>query len=208
MTRNLSNSIVKKIIMNGDILSEYPDAIVPVNYDRPDLNLFEGRKLKGIWPDKVLVRVKGGFLIDYVKGIVDPMVSGRASNVIEGIAGSDIEFLPITLVDESTNTILSDDYWILNPLIIVDALDWNETTWNPSKSTTNQPNFDDPIIHLRVIKPVLKYSLISDLDIFRIRVGRKVTHDIFMSNDLVQELQKDQADLGMYFATVNVNLEG
>jgi hypothetical protein len=92
-------------------------------------------------------------------------------------------------------------YWVMNVIKSVDALDWEQTTW-----ATREIPYSDVRAYLSVIKPAIKFELAKNANIFHLTVQGKNMSGIYLSAQLKNSLENANSTLGMKFTPVKVSL--
>jgi hypothetical protein len=83
-------------------------------------------------------------------------------------------------------------YWVINVMREVDALDWDRTRWlNPKIVDT------DPHPHLNIIKAAFRLEALQSVDIFRLQIKNEGGVAIYISRRLKRCLEKAGATSGM-----------
>lgn len=152
-----------------------------------------------IWPKDVYIPIQGYIPVDLL--ICTPYieaVSDAAKWVITKMAQEEIEFLPIRVYDENGNPYTKTNYWVINILTVIDAIDWVNTRW----FSKTPPRKDDPNAQMDIIKPCLINSKIIGHNIFLIKVAEKVNRSIYLSYSLMNELTKEGCAVGMEFSPI------
>jgi hypothetical protein len=102
------------------------------------LDLIKGVKLARGWPKNVEFHMDPNFpkavqLPDWVKNLPNGLIaSGKLKQFIEAENPSNVEYLPIQIIDHKGKT-ASSDYFLINPHVLQDALDQKQSVidWNP-----------------------------------------------------------------------------
>jgi hypothetical protein len=124
------------------------------------------------------------------------VISDSAMKIIKSCAESSVEFLPVKIVSLDIKAPLGQ-YWIMNTLNNIDALNWEQTIW----STSEVPYGDE---WASFIKPAFNLAQIKNQHIFLLRVGKHIRSGIYVSETLRYNLNRNKAVLGMDFMPIKV----
>jgi hypothetical protein len=162
-----------------------------------DSTLHRGKPVMAKWPDSFNVFVSGTQPLDYFMcGPEYYVVSQFAMEIIKSYAESSVEFLPVKIVSSDIKDPLGQ-YWIMNTLNNIDALNWEQTMWG----TSEVPYGDE---WASFIKPALNLAKIKNQHIFLLRVGKHIRSGIYVSEALRYNLKRNKAALGMDFMPIKV----
>ncbi|MFT4538696.1 MAG: hypothetical protein ACI841_001387 [Planctomycetota bacterium] len=103
--------------------------------------LLEGVSRAADWPDDIQIRMDPEFpkdleLSDNLYGLDMAVVSMAVKEALEAKQSAGVEFLPVEIMNHKGRS-ASKDYFILNPLEIVDCIDIDASgiDWNPLNSS-------------------------------------------------------------------------
>lgn len=174
-----------------------------INYLRKDekgfkeSTLHKGKSVKAQWPKDFTVFVSGTQPLDYFMcGPEYYLVSQPAKEIINAFAQANVEFLPAQVVSQDTEASLGQ-YWVMNILKSIDALNWEQTMWGTSEIPYNDE-------WASFIKPALNLVAIKNQHIFLLRIGKNVRTGIYISETLRYNLKRNKAALGMGFIPIKV----
>lgn len=198
----IKKAIIYKIIINATLFDKKPSLITMVDRDEKNFNtdfLNRGASVKDKWPSDFTVFVSGIQPVDYLLcGLGYDGVSDSARKVIESTVKSGVEFLPVNLVEKKTNTFLGQ-YWILNIINNIDALDWEHTKW-----ITPEIPYNAKDAYLDIIKPAFKLQAVEHEHMFLLRVRDYVKSGIYISASLMKNFKSKHATVGMDFMPIKV----
>lgn len=195
-------ALIYKLIHDAELFEKKTSLITATIRDDKSIDtdvLNRGISMKAQWTSGVIVYVSGTQPVDYLLcGPRHHAVSQAAKEVIESLVGADIEFLPVNMVNKNSKE-PSGQYWILNVIQNIDALDWEYTRWISDDIPYNKPG-----AYLSIIKPAFKLKKIENRHIFLLRVGRHIKSGIYISAVLRKKLEARKAVLGMDFMPIKV----
>ncbi|NTV36683.1 MAG: hypothetical protein HGA53_06990 [Anaerolineaceae bacterium] len=196
--------LVYWVVHDGNLFEDYPELIcatktdIDPNFDQKQLVFGRGRIGQG-WPEDVLVFVSGTKPVDLL--LCTPyleIVSERAMKIIKELAPDEVEFLPVRVFHEDGKPYVAMKYWGINVLSILDALDWEHTTW----TEPIPPNKDDPLAALSIIKPCLFADKVENHHFFRLIVTSRVYSSKYVSRELKRRLEKEKYVVGIEFGPI------
>lgn len=174
-----------------------------INYAKKDekgfkeSTLHKGKSVKAKWPDGFTVLVSGTQPLNFFMcGPRYYVVSKSTMETIKFLSESSVEFLPAKIVSQDTETLVGQ-YWIMNILSNIDALNWEQTMW----STSTIPYGDE---WASFIKPAFNFDVVKDQHLFLLRVGNNIRTGIYVSEALRYSLKRNKATLGMDFIPIKV----
>lgn len=155
-----------------------------------DVELFLGEPLGGKYPEDARIYMDAGHpgkklsaLIGNTNGIF--IASRELKDVIEKHCGASVEYLPLSIYDHRKR-LASKDYFVINPLVKVDCLDLQKSTYDVDD--------DDPTMFSDV-EPVIDRKKVENApQLFRIQQS---TQDILLGYDLAGEI--DDRDFSNFF---------
>ena len=121
--------------------------------------LLQGVPRLETWPESVVLdfskhRAEGLFLPDTVDNAFGwILVSGACKAALDAVPDDDVEFLPVTIRNHR-GRVASDDYWIVNVLRLVEAVDRQRSEFEPDAA--------DPSQIFRIDRLVLDPSVVAD----------------------------------------------
>ena len=159
--------------------------------------LHSGKSVRRNWPKKFTVTVDGTQPIDYFMcGGRYGVVSQRAMDVVQSFTEDTVEFLPVQVISQNLGGPIGQ-YWILNILTNIDALDWKRTMWGSAEVP-----YDNEWASF--LKPAFKLKMVENQHMFVLRIGKTIRSGIFVSDALRKSLKINNADLGMGFVPLKV----
>ncbi|HXF86679.1 MAG TPA: DUF1629 domain-containing protein [Anaerolineales bacterium] len=196
-------ALIYKLLHDAELFEKKPLLITTTRREGKgfDNNLLnKGISVKDIWPSSFTVFVSGTQPVDYLScGLNLEALSLPAKQVIEATVGpGSVEFLPVSIVNEDAQEPIRQ-YWILNVLSHIDALDWEHTMWIPDEIPYNKPD-----AHLDFIKPAFKLQAVESQHMFLLRVRERINAAIYISAALRKNLERAHAVLGMDFMPIKV----
>jgi hypothetical protein len=155
-----------------------------------DVALFLGERLGSQFPPRARIYMdanhpgkKLSALIGNSNGLF--IASRELKDVIEKHCGDTVEYLPVSIFDHRKR-LASKDYFVINPLVKVDCLDLQKSTYDRDD--------DDPDMFFDV-EPVIDRTKVEGApQLFRILQS---TSDILLGYDLVGEI--DDRDFSNFF---------
>jgi hypothetical protein len=196
------NKSAYKLLLNEAMFEKNPSLITMVKRDDKNFNgefINMGVSIKPIWPSSVTVFVSGTDPVDYfLFGPRHHAVSQRAREVIGNAVGTSVEFLPLNVVNKDSEDSIGQ-YWAINILNNIDALDWDHTVWNSDEIPLKKKD-----AHLDIIKPAFKAHLIEGQHMFLLRVRKFIKSGIYISATLKKQLKSKGTVAGMDFMPIKV----
>jgi hypothetical protein len=195
-------ALIYKLLPDAELFDRNQSLITTTSRDDKNFNsdiLNTAISVKTKWPSGVAVFVAGTRPVDYL--LCGPRyiaVSQSAKDVIERIVGSGIEFLPVNVLNEDSKESIGQ-YWVLNVLNNINALDWEHTRW-----ISDEIPYYKPDAYLNIIKPAFKLKLVEDQHMFLLRVGDFIKSGIYISATLRKSLEAKRATVGMDFMPIKV----
>lgn len=124
------------------------------------------------------------------------IVSPKFRGVLEDCVSEGIQYLPITLQNESTGEMV-EGYQVANIFLLVDAVDREHSVVNEYSH--------GGILHWSVVKFALRRDKVEDLDVFRVKESdRMVSISVFLSERVKNAIEKngitgvDFLEVGVY----------
>ncbi len=144
------------------------------------------------WPHNATFYMSDGLLDDYLIGGMSyfPM-SDRLKGAIESLVGDGAQFLPVQIKQGADNP-TQKQYWIMNVLQVVDALDWKRTKWvNPQKVLT------DPHPVLNIAIPVLEAASLQGISVFNLKIKDDISPQVYVSERVMKSIRNRGVDVGL-----------
>ena len=197
-------SEVYELIINGDLFESKPDLIWWRDYDDKGFDYYkmmDCRPLSNEWPEDITVYVTGDHPVDIFRsGPYYSVVSDQVRKIITLRWPDNAEFLPITVIQYDSGEKFGP-YWVINVVKVLEALNEEHTNWG----TKGRPPPDASWPHIGIIKPALNKEIVKNEGIFRISVrGHNDGASHFVSQELKEALEEENASLGMNFLPVKV----
>lgn len=117
------------------------------------------------------------------------LISHRAEAALDACRLQDVQFLPIKVINQLTRAFLGL-YHVVNPLQILQGLDYEHTRWKKGS--------DSKTISA-ISKPALRLDIVSNVDFFFLQVGDKIYGDLLVSERVKRCLQDASAADGIAF---------
>ncbi len=117
-----------------------------------------------------------------------PIISNELKKIFESAAGSDFEFLPITILNQR-DKVESTEYVIAHPLSVVDAIDVEKSIFKFSPITPGKFQTWQKII-------LNEEKVPQEIEIFRFK---QIFKAIIISDPLKQRIEADEAITGVKF---------
>jgi hypothetical protein len=147
------------------------------------------------WPANVTFYVEGKLPEDYLFSALHGwvLVSDRARSEIEKcVDTTNVQFLPVCVVRKESSEEIGR-YWLLHTLSLVDALDWERTTWfHPERK------YEGEYPALDIVQVALNAEALEGIDIFRLRV-KGVVKGLYFSERIKQCLERAGTTTGFRF---------
>ena len=198
----IKRSFIFELLLDATLLERSLSLITMTNRDDKNFNskvLKTGVSVINEWPREFTIFVTGTQPVDYLLcGPLYNVVSQSAKGVIESIVGPGIEFLPVKVVEKITGEYFGE-YWILNVLNHLDALDWEHTLW-----ITREIPYGVEDAYLNIIKPAFKLKAVENQHMFHLQVGEHIESGIYISALLRENLKLKHATVGMDFMPIKV----
>lgn len=117
------------------------------------------------------------------------VVSGRVKGFVETLDLEDVEFLPVRIINHK-GRLASDDYWIVNPLTVVDCIDTDASDIEWNKIEPDRISFCDELVlrddeipeELRIFRP----KHLEDVVLVHEEVGEALAAEGFPGLDIVE----------------------
>ena len=194
-------SLFYELIFDGNFLEDHPLIMSYEKINAQGFNQFlcnKGISLRNIWPHDFTLYLQGDQdkPIDFTLcGLGLYVFSKSAAEVICSVAQDDIELLPVkTMLNGKA---ISADYYLLNVLKSVEALNWEATIWK-----THEIPYEDDDPHMRIIKPAFNSKLIKNEPIFLLSVKNSIMPGKYISGYLKQRLEERKCTIGMAFMPI------
>lgn len=161
----------------------------------------QGKALQNKWVDDFTIYTQGTIPVDYfLAGGFYDVVSDPVRRTVQAMIEKErVEFLPVRVVSVATNEEI-ERYWAINVIENIDALDWEKTIW-----TTPKVPYDDNQAYSKIIRPVLKFELTKNVNIFHLSVEGRIKSGIYISWQLKKALEDANSILGMEFTPIKVS---
>ena len=161
-----------------------PNAAICTEYELRSIDRYDVRKCNAVdpWPDDVTFYYSGGDLEDWLGNVLGWLIlSSRAVAIFDELAGSDIQWLPVTIVNRQTGETI-DDYKVLNVLKCLPAMNRELSTYIAYPET--------PAYSFNVIRLVLDAQQVKGTHLFRLGEQDVI---VLISEELCQRLEGIQA---------------